>query len=146
MRVRYARVRIARDEVVRVVLLGHGGNHRRHPTVLVIVIVVKVSSRFEEVVPCVVHEVRLVGVDAGGDGLPDDVWRRSDIIDWIRANGGTVGRVYQTKTQLLAQVDTILNPPAPEPVVEETVEEPVAEEVVEEVVADEATETETMEE
>ena len=59
---------------------------------------------------------------------------------------GTVGRVYQTKTQLLGQVDTILNPPAPEPVVEEAVEEPVVEEVVEEVVADEATDTEIMEE
>lgn len=85
-------------------------------------------------------------VDVGDDGLPDEGWRRADIIDWIRANGGTVGRVYQTKTQLLGQVDTILNPPAPEPVVEEAVEEPVVEEVVEEVVADEATDTEIMEE
>ena len=79
--------------------------------------------------------------DAGGDGLPDDGWRRADIIDWVRANGGTVGRVYQTKTQLLAQVDTILNPPAPEPVVEEIAEEPVVEEVVEEAVEETATET-----
>jgi len=87
--------------------------------------------------------------DAGGDGLPDDGWRRADIIDWIRANGGTVGRVYQTKTQLLAQVDTILNPPAPEPVVEEIAEEPVVEEVVEEAVEEavvEETATEIMEE
>ena len=79
--------------------------------------------------------------DAGNDGLPDDGWRRADIIDWVRANGGTVGRVYQTKTQLLAQVDTILNPPAPEPVVEEIAEEPVVEEVVEEAVEETATET-----
>jgi len=79
--------------------------------------------------------------DAGNDGLPDDGWRRADIIDWIRDNGGTVGRVYQTKTQLLAQVDTILNPPAPEPVVEEIAEEPVVEEVVEEAVEETATET-----
>ena len=73
-------------------------------------------------------------VDAGQDGLPDDGWRRADIIDWVRDNGGTVGRVYQTKTQLLVQVDNLLNPTAPEPIVEETVEEPVVEEVVEEVV------------
>ena len=87
--------------------------------------------------------------DAGGDGLPDDGWRRADIIDWVRANGGTVGRVYQTKTQLLAQVDTILNPPAPEPVVEEIAEEPVVEEVVEEAVEEavvEETATEITEE
>ena len=79
--------------------------------------------------------------DAGNDGLPDDGGRSADIIDWVRANGGTVGRVYQTKTQLLAQVDTILNPPAPEPVVEEIAEEPVVEEVVEEAVEETATET-----
>ena len=87
--------------------------------------------------------------DAGGDGLPDDGWRRADIVDWIRTNGGTVGRVYQTKTQLLAQVDTILNPPAPEPVVEEIAEEPVVEEVVEEAVEEavvEETATEITEE
>lgn len=85
-------------------------------------------------------------VDAGQDGLPDDGWRRGDIIEWIRNNGGSVGRVYQTKTQLLSQVDNLLNPTAPEPIVEETVEEPVVEEVVEEVVEQEeeaATETQS---
>lgn len=82
-------------------------------------------------------------VDAGQDGLPDDGWRRADIIDWVRNNGGTVGRVYQTKTQLLAQVDSLLNPPAPEPIVEETVEEPVVAEVVEEAVEEAVEETAT---
>ena len=88
-------------------------------------------------------------VDRGQDGLPDDGWRRADIIDWIRNNGGTVVRVYQTKTQLLVQVDNLLNPPAPEPIVEEAVEEVVVEEVVEaveEVTEETAIESDTMEE
>ena len=33
-------------------------------------------------------------VDADQDGLPDDGWRRAAIIEWIRNNGGSVGRVY----------------------------------------------------
>ena len=79
--------------------------------------------------------------DEGGDGIPDEGWTKSKINEWIVANGGKVVKSYRTKTQLLAQVDTILNPPAPEPVVEEAAEEPVAEEVVEEAV-EEATTTE----
>ena len=71
---------------------------------------------------------------------------KKDISAWITENGGKVVG-YNTKNKLLGIVDTILNPPAPEPVVEETiveepvveepvVEEPVIEEVVEEVVED----------
>ena len=85
-------------------------------------------------------------VDFNDDGIPDSGWTKKDISAWITENGGKVVG-YNTKNKLLGIVDTILNPPAPEPVVEEpiveepvveepVVEEPVTEEVVEEVVED----------
>lgn len=72
-------------------------------------------------------------VDFGSDGIPDSGWTKKDITTWIKENGGeTTG--YNTKKKLLDMVDTILNPPAPEPeVVEEVAPEP---EVVEEVIED----------
>ena len=57
-------------------------------------------------------------VDADGDGLPDDDWRRADIMDWLKERGVPIGRTYKTKTALLAMVEEHLNPPAPEPVAE----------------------------
>lgn len=78
-------------------------------------------------------------LDADGDGLPDDDWRRADIMDWLKERGVPIGRTYKTKTALLAMVEEHLNPPAPEPVAE------VVEVEVE--VEEEQTETtETMEE
>ena len=81
-------------------------------------------------------------VDQGGDGLPDDGWTRADIMAWLKEQGVPIGRTYKTKTALLGMVEQQLNPPAPEPVVEEAEVE-----VVEEAPVTEAeTETETMEE
>ena len=71
-----------------------------------------------------------VTVDFGNDGIPDSGWTKKDITTWITSNGGEVSG-YNTKNKLLGMVDTILNPPAPEPVVEEVTPEP---EVVEEAV------------
>jgi len=68
-------------------------------------------------------------LDADGDGLPDDDWRRADIMAWLSERGVTVGRTYKTKTALLAMVEEHLNPSPPpvevatEAIVEETTEE-----------------------
>ena len=64
-----------------------------------------------------------ITVDAGDDGIPDSGWTKKDISAWLEERGETVGG-YATKSKLLGMVDLSLNPPAPEPVVEE----PVAEE------------------
>ena len=52
-----------------------------------------------------------------------------DIKAWIIGNGQEVSG-YNTKKKLLGIVDTILNPPAPEPVVEEVAEVTIAEEAL----------------
>jgi len=85
-------------------------------------------------------------VDALGDGLPDPSWRKAKIADWIVAKGGKVSGGYKTKTTLLSQVELILNPPAPEPVV--VIPEPVAivEEIIAPVIAPVAIESELTEE
>jgi len=74
-----------------------------------------------------------ITVDEGNDGLPDAGWTKKDITGWLKEKGVTVTG-YATKAKLLDKVKTTLNPPAPEPVVEEVVSEPVAEEVVEETI------------
>jgi hypothetical protein len=74
-----------------------------------------------------------VTVDEGNDGLPDSGWTKKDITGWLKEKGVTVTG-YATKAKLLDKVKTTLNPPAPEPVVEEVAPEPVAEEVVEETI------------
>jgi len=76
-----------------------------------------------------------ITVDEGGDGLPDAGWTKKDITGWLKEKGVTVTG-YATKAKLLDKVKTALNPPAPEPVVEEVVPEPVAEEVVEETIVE----------
>lgn len=76
-----------------------------------------------------------ITVDEGGDGLPDSGWTKKDITGWLKDKGVTVTG-YATKAKLLDKVKTALNPPAPEPVVEETVPEPVVEEVVEETIVE----------
>ena len=68
--------------------------------------------------------------DADGDGLPDSGWTKKDITGWLKDKGVSITG-YATKAKLLDKVKTALNPPAPEPVVEEVAPEPVAEEVVE---------------
>jgi len=84
-------------------------------------------------------------VDFNDDGIPDGGWTKKNITAWIKENGGeTTG--YNTKNKLLGIVDTILNPPAPEPVVVEEVApepEPVVEEasVEETIVEDPVDET-----
>ena len=65
-------------------------------------------------------------VDFGNDGIPDNGWTNKDIKAWIIGNGQEVSG-YNTKKKLLGIVDTILNPPAPEPVVEEVAEVTIAE-------------------
>ena len=74
-----------------------------------------------------------ITVDEGNDGLPDAGWTKKDITGWLKEKGVTVTG-YATKAKLLDKVKTTLNPPAPEPVVEEVAPEPVAEEVVEETI------------
>ena len=83
-------------------------------------------------------------VDFGDDGIPDSGWTKKDIAAWLADNGTDVSG-YNTKKKLLDMVDTVLNPPAPEPeVVEEVAPEP---EVVEpEVVEPEVVEPEVVEE
>ena len=76
-----------------------------------------------------------VTIDAEDDGLPDSGWAKKDITAWITENGGEVTG-YNTKNKLLVTVDTMLNPPAPEPVVEEVVLEPVEETIAKEVFAE----------
>lgn len=76
-----------------------------------------------------------VTVDEGNDGLPDAGWTKKDITGWLKEKGVTVTG-YATKAKLLDKVKTALNPPAPEPVVEEVAPEPVAEEVVEETITE----------
>ena len=70
--------------------------------------------------------------DAGNDGLPDSGWTKKDITTWLKDKGVTVTG-YATKGKLLDKVKATLNPPAPEPVVEEAVPEP---KVVEETIYD----------
>ena len=72
--------------------------------------------------------------DLHSDGVPDSGWTNSDITDWLREQGVTVGRGYKTKSKLLELVGLHLNPPAEPAVVEEPEEEsePVAEENIEE--------------
>ena len=74
-------------------------------------------------------------VDFDNDGIPDSGWTNKDIKAWIIGNGQEVSG-YNTKKKLLGMVDTILNPPAPEPVVEEVVLEPVEESIAKEVFAE----------
>lgn len=74
-----------------------------------------------------------ITVDEGGDGLPDSGWTKKDITGWLKDKGVTVTG-YATKAKLLDKVKTTLNPPAPEPVVEEVAPEPVAEKIVEETI------------
>lgn len=84
--------------------------------------------------------------DADGDGLPDSGWTKKDITGWLKDKGVSITG-YATKAKLLDKVKTALNPPAPEPVVEEVAPEPVAEEVVEEtIVEDPIVETDGVEE
>lgn len=87
-----------------------------------------------------------VTVDEGNDGLPDEGWTKKDITGWLKEKGVSI-KGYATKAKLLDKVKTTLNPPAPEPVVEEVAPEPVAEEVVEEtIVEDPIVETDGVEE
>ena len=75
--------------------------------------------------------------DAGNDGLPDSGWTKKDITTWLKDKGVTVTG-YATKGKLLDKVKTALNPPAPEPVVEEVlVEETKAEDPIVETSGDE---------
>ena len=74
-------------------------------------------------------------VDFGNDGIPDSGWTNKDIKTWITSNGGEVSG-YSTKKKLLGMVDAMLNPPAPEPVIEEVVLEPVEETIAAEVFAE----------
>lgn len=76
-----------------------------------------------------------VTVDEGNDGLPDEGWTKKDITAWLKDKGVSI-KGYATKAKLLDKVKTTLNPPAPEPVVEEVAPEPVAEEVVEETIVE----------
>ena len=76
-----------------------------------------------------------ITADEGNDGLPDSGWTKKDITGWLKDKGVTVTG-YATKAKLLDKVKTTLNPPAPEPVVEEVAPEPVAEEVVEETITE----------
>lgn len=71
-----------------------------------------------------------ITVDEGNDGLPDSGWTKKDITGWLKEKGVTVTG-YATKAKLLDKVKTTLNPPAPEPVVEEVASEPVVKEVAE---------------
>jgi len=85
-------------------------------------------------------------VDEGNDGLPDSGWTKKDITGWLKDKGVSI-KGYATKAKLLDKVKTTLNPPAPEPVVEEVAPEPVAEETVEEtIVEDPIVETDGVEE
>jgi hypothetical protein len=85
-------------------------------------------------------------VDEGNDGLPDAGWTKKDITGWLKDKGVSITG-YATKAKLLDKVKTALNPPAPEPVVEEVAPEPVAEEVVEDtIVEDPIVETDGVEE
>jgi len=87
-----------------------------------------------------------ITVDAGNDGLPDSGWTKKDITGWLKDKGVSITG-YATKAKLLDKVKTTLNPPAPEPVVEEVAPEPVAEEVVEDtIVEDPIVETDGVEE
>lgn len=87
-----------------------------------------------------------VTVDEGNDGLPDAGWTKKDITGWLKDKGVSI-KGYATKAKLLDKVKTTLNPPAPEPVVEEVAPEPVAEEVVEEtIIEDPIVETDGVEE
>jgi len=84
--------------------------------------------------------------DADGDGLPDSGWTKKDITGWLKDKGVSVTG-YATKAKLLDKVKAALNPPAPEPVVEEVAPEPVVEKVVEEtIVEDPIVETDGVEE
>lgn len=75
--------------------------------------------------------------DAGNDGLPDSGWTKKDITIWLKDKGVTVTG-YATKGKLLDKVKATLNPPAPEPVVEEVlVEETKAEDPIVETSGDE---------
>jgi hypothetical protein len=76
-----------------------------------------------------------VTVDEGNDGLPDAGWTKKDITGWLKEKGVSITG-YATKAKLLDKVKTTLNPPAPEPVVEEVAPEPVAEEVIEETITE----------
>jgi len=71
--------------------------------------------------------------DADGDGLPDSGWTKKDITGWLKDKGVSITG-YATKAKLLDKVKVTLNPPAPEPVVEEVTPEPVVEEAVEETI------------
>tara|TARA_B100000963_G_C22248550_1_gene503157 strand:- start:94 stop:465 length:372 start_codon:yes stop_codon:yes gene_type:complete len=76
-----------------------------------------------------------ITADEGNDGLPDSGWTKKDITGWLKDKGVTVTG-YATKAKLLDKVKTTLNPPAPEPVVEEVALESVAEKVVEETITE----------
>ena len=77
----------------------------------------------------VINDDAGVTVDAGNDGLPDSGWTKRDISAWLKGKGEVVSG-YNTKSKLLDMVETVLNPPAPEP--EPVVEEAPVEEAVEE--------------
>jgi len=49
-------------------------------------------------------------VDEGNDGIPDKSWTIKSIRGWLEDNGANP-KGYATKSKLLAQVQTILNPP-----------------------------------
>jgi len=57
-------------------------------------------------------------VDLGNDGIPDLLWRRVDIINWLKVNE-VYTRAGLTKAQLIVRVDEHLNPPVEEEVTEE---------------------------
>lgn len=48
-------------------------------------------------------------VDEGDDGIPDNGWTRANIVGWLK-EAGVQTRAGLTKAQLLARVDSHLNP------------------------------------
>tara|TARA_R100000234_G_scaffold118797_1_gene100055 strand:+ start:15342 stop:15746 length:405 start_codon:yes stop_codon:yes gene_type:complete len=63
-------------------------------------------------------------IDFGNDGIPDSGWTKKDISKWLKEKGATFSG-YSTKSKLLDLVESTLNPPVVEEVIEEITEETI---------------------
>ena len=122
--------------------MGGFGFHRNAPTEVTITWLEQFRRRLDSKSHCWTYDDSDVFFDELEDGLPDENWKRADMLEWMVDHELKAPRGYSTKTQLLKIIDEYLNPTVeeevevelepelevelePEPIVEEQIVEEV---------------------